>query len=146
MNATLASKKALKAKAEIRWFALWFAAFVWGLGTLFGTGVRGKTLQQANSDATAAAIAGLAAWTVYHIVSRRNNGLCMVMASLPMALQPHRGIGFLATLGILLVALVPLAWLIGQFGRRLDSKAECSVPASTDAMYDAEMDGLKNGE
>ena len=85
MNPTLASKSAVTTKAQIRWLVLWFAACIWGSGIIFGLG-SGKTFQQANSDGAAAAIAGLTSWTVYHMVSRRNDGLAIVMASLPAAM------------------------------------------------------------
>jgi hypothetical protein len=147
MNHTIASKEDIKAKASIRWSALVLALGLWLMGIGFGLRRSGKTFQQANADATAGVVLGLIAWTVYHTVSRQNNGLIIIItvAGQPVLMTPpDRTLG-LFELGTLLAFQVTVAGFFGLMSRWYHSKARKGDPSPTDAMYDAEMDAHSAG-
>ncbi len=143
MNHTPATKSANRASAEPRLSAVCWAVGMWVYGIVVGLAFFGKTLHQANSEGAAAAIGVWAACTIYYWVSRRNDGVWLIGMGMPVVIQPDHRLGFWSILFIVLVYGVPLAGLSGYLLKRFDSKAERSVTRCSDAMYDPEVDGLK---
>ena len=81
----------------------------------------GRTLPQAVSDGAVAALLGLATWSAYHILSRRNDGLMFGgMATFPLLSEKYPG--FWGPLLFGLLVYVPIGCLFGLWNRNLGAK------------------------
>jgi hypothetical protein len=123
-------------KAQIRKAAVLGAASILGVGIALGL-CFGRTFPQAFSDGTAAALAGLAGWFTYHTVSRQNNGLILLGMNIAPLMRDNY-IPFLPAISILLLANVPIAWIIGLSARVLERHKP--DPCLGDPLFDAQID------
>ena len=59
--------------------AIWTTSLVWVVGTLAMAIVVGQTPARAAAVAALTSLDGLIAWIIYHAISRRNDGLLLIM-------------------------------------------------------------------
>ena len=85
-----------------------------------------------------AVLGGLLAWTTYHIVSRRNDGLIFVMHVFARGLDVRSLPGILPAFVICVVSGMPVAWLFGilvpvprQTRRPCDRPTRCTMSSPT---------------
>ena len=124
-------------RAGIRRVALLGAVAVGCTGIVLGL-CFGRTFLQACSGGAAGALGCLAGWFTYHVVSRRDDGLAILIGGNLGPMTNDRPISFWPTLMIVLVVNVAIGWIFGRFAR--GSIREESHPLSGEAMYDAQLD------
>ncbi len=136
------SDKATAGKSRIRWVALAQAATQWLLGLYALAQTRGQTLSGEAILAAAAAVGGLIAWAIYHAISRRNDGLVILMMALLFNLPRPDSIALplreeLTKQSFPFIILVMLSIIVGLYNRerRNREKSPQSSP-----LWDAEVD------
>jgi hypothetical protein len=129
-------------KAQIRKAACLGSAYVGCAGFVIAL-YFGASVGYAVSAGAAVAISGLAAWTVYHLVSGNNNGLGFLGMSVgTVVLRPNNPpMSFLVMLLICLGALLPIAWINGMTTRSRDRHASKAVDPPH-PMLDHETDSV----
>jgi hypothetical protein len=86
----------------------------------------GNPLPRAVATAAVAALAGAAAWTVYHAASRRSDGLLLVVMGLPITSREYF---FLPAAVLYILAMALVGWLASLTVPRADPDAENASPA-----------------
>jgi hypothetical protein len=136
---------------QIRWMAIWVAAWLWVFEIYVLAQVRGQTLAGAATIAAATALGGLIAWAIYHALSRRNDGLMIfILASvgtvprsdqiaLPLTNELTQRVAHFISLAMLSVAMgLGVRWLNRE--RRSGKKATARSP-----LWDADIDNSTPG-
>jgi hypothetical protein len=123
-------------KQEIRRLAAKLAVGMIGVQMLLGL-YFGNNLAQAASGGVACAAGGLATWVAYHLVSRRNDGLALFVASSSPALHA-RTIPFLSLFVAAVCIGVVIGAAIGLIYRATDTRRERAK--SDDPLFDADVD------
>ena len=96
-------------RPQIRRAAAQTAALVWFTGTILGL-FDGMGPLRSSACSLAAVSSGLAAWAVYHVISRRTDGLLMVMFTPTLCMMPY-GIPFWPKLISSVIVGLPAAWI-----------------------------------
>ena len=123
-------------RADIRRLAVILTPVIWCI--CLGMGLHyGKTVPQAISTATAASLAGLASWFAYHLVSRQNNGVLMVMFP-GVNLYSRTYVPSWPTFCYSFLVYVAIACFIGLTARVLTRKKP--TPVLSEPMYDPQVD------
>jgi len=138
MKGKSASGSALKkTKQQIRRLAARVAVGLIGVQMLLGL-CFGSNLAQAASGGVACAAGGLATWVAYHLVSRRNDGLILFVASSNPALHAARMIPFLFLVVFAVLIGIVIGATIGLINRAIDARRERAK--SDDPLFDADVD------
>ena len=74
--------KRTSSHSQIRWTAIAMTPYAWVIGILVLTQSRGQPLSHAAPVAAVAAFGGLITWTIYHAISRRDNGMAIFILAL----------------------------------------------------------------
>jgi drug/metabolite transporter (DMT)-like permease len=108
------------------------------IGVVCGSGsfVFGKSIENAMIDGVIVTLGGLVAWTTYHLISRRTDGLMLVaMNTLPIWRRPADP--WLPTLVITGLAMLGVGLVMGLVNRPQRE----SVPDRDSIWWDADLDG-----
>jgi drug/metabolite transporter (DMT)-like permease len=129
------------ARTDIRRHAMGLAVMVGCICLIFRFVYSGNAVL-AVSSGIAAAFAGLVAWTVYHRISRRSDGLCIVMVPMAIFLPPSRREGLIEVVDgfiIVLIIAVPLSYFFGTYMNLRDSSQGETGPYPADPLFDSEL-------
>jgi hypothetical protein len=134
--------KSTALQPDIRWSAVWMTAVVWVIGTVMITRLQGQTVARAAALAGLSALGGLVAWMIYHAISRRNDGLAIIMtALLGTVASSQRAIGPLkeeiAECAVRIVIFISMAVVFGAFLRNRPKRREQPIDSP---LWDADFD------
>lgn len=130
-----------ESRLSIRLLATATGALVWLIGTAMLMRLYGQPFPRAAILACISATAALLAWVNYHAISRRNDGLAIIMLSPFAAFQGARlPIKEFAASQIVLLAV--LSSLAGVLARVLYKPLASNGKPSGSPLYDSEYDRL----
>ncbi len=125
-------------KTRIRMLAIFFSAAIILPINVARISQPTSEMAHAWTLATACALSGLAAWFAYHLVSRENNGLGVLVLGLYDPVRPTESFG--SALAFLLSIHLTIGLIIGLSARAIRTRKSRPKVADREPMYDPQID------
>jgi hypothetical protein len=137
---------ATTARTQIRRMALCMTVVGWALGTAVISWRNDRILGSAATLAALNALGGLIAWAIYHTISRRNDGLAIVIMAVFWDAHARRNPTLLNDLTNSIVPLVVMAStslvvsLLVRYGQFVRESRKGRGQKDSSPLWDAEID------